>query len=246
MRHLLVFGLLVLLFCNCKKANERTCWKSAGEQSSKVIPVAAFEKLELYEHIKYTLIQDSLDFIEIKAGKNLIDLIDVSSTNSILKIENLNRCNFLGYQKRKVTVEIHVRNLKEIYFKGTDSLVNKGVLSFDNLNVEIEDGAGSINFILNANSVNFLVPHGWGDFTLKGFTKTFGVDIDGSGYFDTRELQVQDSISVISISPILSKINAENCKLKVELNGEGDLWYYGIPTILLKNEYSKGRVFSKN
>jgi hypothetical protein len=187
-----------------------------------------------------------LSFVEIKAGKNLIDLIDVSSANSILKIENLNRCNFLGYQKRKVAVEIHVRNLKEIYFKGTDSLVNKGILSLENLNVEIEDGAGSIDFNLNAESLNFLIPHGWGDFILKGFTKTFRVDIDGSGYFDTRELQVQDSISILSISPILSKINAENCKLKVELNGEGDLWYYGIPTALLKNEYSKGRVINKN
>jgi hypothetical protein len=246
MKKLLGFGLLVLLFSNCKKANERTCWKSPGEQTTKIIPVATFEKLELYEHIKYTLIQDSLDFVEIEAGKNLIDLIDVSSTNSILKIENLNRCNFLGYQKRKVAIEIHVRNLKEIYFKGTDSLVTEGILNLDNLNVEIEDGAGSINFNLNAKSVNFLIPHGWGDFTLKGFTKTFRVDIDGSGYFDTRELQVQDSISILSISPILSKINAQNCKLKVELNGEGDLWYYGIPTILLKNEYSKGRVINKN
>ncbi len=246
MKKLLVFGLIVLLFSNCKKANERTCWKSAGEQTNKIIPVASFEKLALYEHIKYTLVQDSLEFVEIKAGKNLIDLIDVSSANSILKIENLNRCNFLGYQKRKVAVEIHVRNLKEIYFKGTDSLVNKGILNLNNLNVKIEDGAGSINFNLNAKSVNFLIPHGWGDFILKGFTKTFRVDIDGSGYFDTRELQVQDSISILSISPILSKINAENCKLKVELNGEGDLWYYGIPTALLKNEYSKGRVINKN
>jgi hypothetical protein len=245
MRQMLVFGLLVLLFSNCKKANERTCWKSAGEQTTKIIPVSAFEKLELYEHIKYTLIQDSLDFIEIKAGKNLIDLIEISSENSILKIENLNKCNFLGYQKRKVAVEIHVRNLKEIYFKGTDSLVNKGILNLSNLNVEIEDGAGSIDFNINAESLNFIVPHGWGDFKLKGLTKFFRVDIDGSGYFDTRELQVQDSISILSISPILSKINAENCKLKVELNGEGDLWYYGIPTALLKNEYSKGRVINK-
>ena len=246
MRQMLVFGLLVLFFSNCKKANERTCWKSAGEETTKIIPVAAFEKLELYEHIKYTLIQDSLDFIEIKAGKNLIDLIEISSENSILKIENLNKCNFLGYQKRKVAVEIHLRNLNEIYFKGTDSLVNKGILNLSNLNVEIEDGAGSIDFNINAESLNFIVPHGWGDFKLKGLTKFFRVDIDGSGYFDTRELQVLDSISVISISPILSKINAENCKLKVELNGEGDLWYYGIPTILLKNEYSKGRVINKN
>jgi hypothetical protein len=246
MKKFLVFGLIVLLFSNCKKANERTCWKSSGEQTTKIIPVTSFEKLELYEHIKYTLIQDSLNFVEIKAGKNLIDLIDISSENSILKIENLNKCNFLGYQKRKVAVEIHLKELKEIYFRGTDSLVNKGILNLNNLNVEIEDGAGSINFNLNSKSLNFLIPHGWGDFTLKGIANFLRVDIDGSGFFDTRNLQVQDSISILSISPILSKINAENCKLKVELNGDGDLWYYGIPTILQKNEYSKGRVVSKN
>jgi hypothetical protein len=246
MRQLLVLGLVVLVLSSCKKANERTCWKSAGAQTTKIIPVAAFEKLELYEHIKYTLIQDSLDFIEIKAGKNIIDLIDISSINSILRIENLNRCNFLGYQKRKVAVEIHLRNLKEIYFKGTDSLVNIGILNLNNLNVEIEDGAGSIDFHLNANRLNFYIPHGWGDFKVKGFTKFFKVNIDGSGYFDTQKLQVQDSISVFSISPILSKINADNCKMKVELNGEGDLWYYGNPTILLKNEYNSGRVIKKD
>ena len=246
MRQLLFLGLVALVLSSCKKANERTCWKSAGAQTTKIIPVAAFEKLELYEHIKYTLIQDSLDFIEIKAGKNIIDLIDISSINSILRIENLNRCNFLGYQKRKVAVEIHIRNLKEIYFKGTDSLINKGILNLDNLNVEIEDGAGSIDFHLNANRLNFYIPHGWGDFKVKGFTKFFKVNIDGSGYFDTQKLQVQDSISVFSISPILSKINADNCKMKVELNGEGDLWYYGNPTILLKNEYNSGRVIKKD
>ena len=158
MKKLLVFGLIVLLFSNCKKANERTCWKSAGEQTNKIIPVASFEKLALYEHIKYTLVQDSLEFVEIKAGKNLIDLIDVSSANSILKIENLNRCNFLGYQKRKVAVEIHVRNLKEIYFKGTDSLVNKGILNLNNLNVKIEDGAGSINFNFSPTKSRIKIP----------------------------------------------------------------------------------------
>ena len=63
MKKLLVLGLLVFVFSSCKKANERTCWKAAGAQTTKIIPVAAFEKLELYEHIKYTLIQDSLDFI---------------------------------------------------------------------------------------------------------------------------------------------------------------------------------------
>ena len=34
--------------------------------------------------------------------------------------------------------------------------------------------------------------------------------------------------------------------MKVELNGEGDLWYYGNPTILLKNEYNSGRVIKKD
>jgi hypothetical protein len=246
MRDFLALFFLISVLFACKKPNERACWKSAGEQTAKVIPVANFSKLELYEHIKYTLIQDSMDFIEIKAGRNLIDLIDVASLNSVLKIENKNKCNFLGYKKRKVEVEIHFKSLTAIYFKGTDSLIGKGKLNFDKLTVEIEDGAGSLSFDLNANGLNFLNPHGWGDFTLKGATKSLRVDVDGSGYFDTRGLEVQDSIAVISLSPISSKVNAASCKLKVELNGEGDLWYYGIPSILLKNEYSKGRVIDKN
>jgi len=246
MRNLVFFFLLLLVLIACKKSNERTCWKSAGETTTKLIWVQPFEKLELYEHVKYTLIQDSVEFVKIEAGKNLIDLVEVISLSSNLKIQNLNKCNFLGYQKRKVSVEIHFKQLNDIYFKGTDSLVSRGILNFDKLNIKIEDGAGSVFFELNANGLNMLNPHGWGDFTFKGFTKTLRIDVDGSGYFDTRNLQVQDSISVLSISPILSKINAEGCKLKAELNGKGDLWYYGNPSILLKNEYNQGRIIQKN
>ena len=36
------------------------------------------------------------------------------------------------------------------------------------------------------------------------------------------------------------------CKLKAEINGIGDIWYYGNPTSIIKQEYGKGLLVDKN
>ena len=65
--------LLVLFFqaSSCKKAENRSCWKKAGDQITKIIPLPAFHKMELHQRLKIELIQDTANFLEIVAGEKM-------------------------------------------------------------------------------------------------------------------------------------------------------------------------------
>ena len=53
-------------------------------------------------------------------------------------------------------------------------------------------------------------------------------------------------MDLISQAGTISKINAQGTVLKVELSGTGDLWYYGIPSEIIKKEYNSGKLIDKN
>jgi hypothetical protein len=57
---------------------------------------------------------------------------------------------------------------------------------------------------------------------------------------------VNESIDLISQAGTLSKVNAQGNVLKVELSGTGDLWYYGVPSQIIKKEYNSGKLIDKN
>jgi hypothetical protein len=70
--------------------------------------------------------------------------------------------------------------------------------------------------------------------------------MSGNGYFDSRNFIVQDSISVISNSSTISKLNTDSCILKAQLKSIGDVWYYGYPLQIWKEEFGAGKLVDMN
>lgn len=236
---------LMLLVFSCKKASERKCWKGSGSKASKTIQLMAFDKLTLREHLKYVLIQDSTFEIEIDGYSNLNDLISCEIVDGMLTIHNLNKCNFLRYKKSDITVKIHCANLSEIVFMGSDSLTNEGVFQLDFMKVSLNEGGGSMKLKVQGNGMNVENPHGWGDITLEGNLNNLRLDMDGDGYFDTRNLQVNSELAIMTKTSSLCKVNGEGSTMKVEINNTGDIWYYGTPTVLFTRLYGTGKLIQK-
>ena len=181
----------------------------------------------------------------IKGGENLIGFINVLSEDGLVSISNNNKCNFLR-KYEVVEVEIHFTSLINILFEGTEKLSCADTINVNYLTVTLRDGGGSMDLLLNASNIRTDLTNGWGDLVLRGKTNTANYQVLGNGFVEARNLQVRDSINLISNSSIIQKINASNCKLKVEINGIGDIWYYGLPTSISKNEYGKGKLIDKN
>ena len=96
----------MIVISSCKKAEDRSCWKSAGKSSDTIIYVNNFSKLSLNENMSFELIQDSINSIHISGGKNLISQIQVQqNSDGSIDINNLNKCNFLRYKNDQINGE---------------------------------------------------------------------------------------------------------------------------------------------
>lgn len=242
MKKLSLFILFLPFIFSCKKATERTCWKGTGTTSDTTIFVQDFSKLTLNENITYELIQDSLNKIEIIGGKNLLPFIKVEKlSNGMLSISNTNKCNFLRYKSQNVKVKIHFRALSYITYRGTEDLISADTLTFTDFQFFMVDGGGSIHLKLNvSNSLLGYVSHGAGDFHLEGNAHKATLNVMTLGSCDTRKLTVSNALSIVSNANAPCFINADNTNLKVEITGQGNVYFQGDPTSLLFNRVGAG------
>lgn len=242
----IVFVFAALLAVGCSKPEDRDCLKSVGDDATLEIIPPSFDKILLREHLEYVLVQDSVEKIILHGGKNLLNFINIEMVDGALEISNVNKCNFLRTYKRKVQVEIHFINLLNIHFEGTESLTNKGTLEFDWLTFLIRDGAGPVKLNFNAQSVNATISHGWGDFTFTGTVNYANLNVRSNGYCDTYGMTVLDSLTVISNTQGSVKVNADQTKLKAQIDADGNIYYRGTPNSIKLNQHGNGELIDDN
>lgn len=247
MKTLVYYLLVCTLLFSCKKPENRSCFKSIGTIVSKEIYLNEFDKLILNEHLTYTIIQDSANKVVLTGGKNLLNHVELNlNENQLLEIKNKNKCNFLRNYKKKINVEIHLKSLVNIEFIGTDSLKNLGELHVDYFTLVVKDGAGSVKLNVNAKYVNAIVTGGFGDFTLTGKSDAAKLIVNGNGYCNTKDLQIKDSLIVISNSAAPIWINASNTLFKCQIKNNGDIFYKGSPSKIEFINLGKGNLIQKN
>ncbi len=229
MRNSLLLLLVSLFVFSCKKPEDRTCFKFLGSETTKEIQLASFDRLDLREHVKYVLIQDSLDKVVLKGGKNLLNLIEVKSESGLLTIENKNRCGFLRNAKKVVVAEIHFTKLVNIRFIGTEPLTNEGTIFTDYFTFYSRDGAGDVTLNLKAIEINAEANHGWCNFTLTGEAQKARICAKSNSYCDVTGLTVTDSLYVASETVGDIKINANNLVIYGYLTQSGNILYKGTP-----------------
>lgn len=241
------FG-IAILFGSCKKQSDRSCFKNTGSIIKKNIPLSAFSEIDLGPYIHYELVQDTVNFLEICAGENLINFILTEINAEKLSIQNNNKCRFFRYKKQKVLVKIHFSDLDYIYYHGSEPLISLDTLDFSqkDIIINLDDCSGSVNFKLKAKNILLNSPGGFSDITLAGSCAFFRVDIDGNSAFFAKNLYVKDSVHLLYNSFLYSELGSNNCKLKAELSGVGDVGYFGIPALILTNYYNSGRLIDKN
>ena len=241
------FG-IAILFGSCKKPSDRSCFKTTGSIINKIIPLGNFNKIDLGPYIQYELIQDTINFIEINAGENLINFISSDIEGEKLTLKNNNKCRFLRYKKEKVTAKIHFTTLNSIFYHGSETLISKDTLVFSEttLTLDANETSGSIYLKLKAKTIHLNNSNGTPDFELSGSCDFFTIDISANGTFSAKNLFVKDSIYLHYSSSLYSELQSSNCKLKAELSGIGDVGYFGIPSSILTNYYNSGRLIDKN
>jgi hypothetical protein len=238
--------ILILVF-SCKKPDERACLKKSGDNTKRIINLGDFSRVYLKEHLNYVMIQDTANYLVVDGGENLVGFINCTIDGDELIVSNENKCKFLRYKTGKITVEIHFVSLTSLVYQGTELLTNRNNWNFNQMSIVLKDAGGTMDLTnFNGNALNLVNSHGWGDIKLSGSANFFRAEMSGNGYFDSRNFIVQDSISVISNSSTISKLNTDSCILKAQLKSIGDVWYYGYPLQIWKEEFGAGKLVDMN
>ncbi len=243
---LILFFAISLFLLACKKSEDRTCAKTAGEDAELELLLDPFNSLELNPNVRYILVQDTVEKVIVRGGGNLINLISATVDDQKLSIKNGNKCNFLRSYKHEVEVEIHLINIINVLFKGTKELSCKNQLNLPYLTFVVDEGAGTCNLNLKCTSLYLGSRLGWGNFNVSGKTNYLRIVMYGNGFGDLYNFQIIDSATVISESSERLKINLDDALIRAETSSNGDIWYIGTPSFLEYNRYGEGELIDKN
>ena len=230
MRLIITISIATMGLFSCKKTEDRTCFKSIGVDAVLDVPVADFSELFLKQSLQYTLVADTVPFIRLKGGKNLLNLISAEVNGGILSIENKNRCNFLRSYDRLVEVEIHYVQLNRIDYKGSHDVVALDTIVGEYFNLRLAHASGNARMLVNTDYINGFVKDGSGDYYFAGKTRFAHIQAYHNGFADIRNLDVSEGLEITTRSSRKVLCHADGIPLKVTLSGIGDVLYTGNPT----------------
>ena len=243
-RFIALFSILLLL--GCDKPEDRSCLKSIGDQSTKEISLDEFNKLHLGPHLRYVLVQDTINKVVLSGGANLLNFVTTEITDNMLTVENVNDCNFLRSYDEIIVAEIHLKNIINIHFEGTHELTCQNTINTSYMTITIRDGAGEVNFDLNAVELRTVVAHGWGNFKLSGNVGYLNLDIRSNGFGRSYDLSVTDSVDVISKTAENVHVNVDGCQFRAQTLSSGDIYFKGIPASTEFYQYGSGELIDNN
>lgn len=223
-----LFFVLFFSFFSCKKAEDRICFKTIGEASQVAHPIQS-TSFELHDALRYVFFQDSINQIVVKGGKNLIKHIELTHLMDTIVIKSKNKCNFLRKLSTEITVEIHLTTLKNLSIYSSDSVINRGVLTGNNLHLIMFDGASTVRLHLNMDTIQTYVRDGFSNIFYSGNAKFCNANISNATSLDILGLTVSQSIYINSITSRNIFVNAEQTSLTGEINSNGNVYYRGTP-----------------
>lgn len=239
-RTFVCFFLTFFFFTHCSKSSDRRCFKSTGKEDVKIVSVKGFTRLKLHKFIHFVLVQDSTDYVVVKAGENLINFIDITSNDGMLEITNKNTCDFLRSWKRDVKVFIHAKKITNIYFDGTETLTCSDTIKSDYFTFHQQESAGSVNLLLRSKIIQSSFNNSAGNLIISGTTDYFKVEMNGITSLNTCDLNVSDSIRFIQNSVREFSLNADLVALYGDINSSGNVNYKGMPSLIGVNILGKG------
>lgn len=152
MKKIVIVFCFILLFTNCEDIGY--CIKSSGKMTVKEFKGLEFSKIIVNKRIGLVITQGDDYKVEVQAGENLIDDIEVTVVDNKLVLEDNTTCNWVR-NYGETTVFVTAPFLIAIFCKTERDISSNGVLSYPYLhlvsmnNYDGYSGTGTGDYILN-------------------------------------------------------------------------------------------------
>jgi hypothetical protein len=239
-----VFISTILLLVSCKKATQRTCLKSYGEDSQLEIPIDSVSNFMLYKNLNYHIYQDTLRKIIIRGGANVIQMVDVRNISGELSIQNKNKCNFLRDYDKHIQVEIHYPFYHRIYSETEDSLVFKDTIYSSYLYVDQALGGGNVILHMEGGTLVLIARNGVGSYEVSGHVNHADLRIQNGASGNARQLK-SPHFELDHNSTGKLFVNLDSAQAIVAIKGTGDVFYSGDPDTIIVNQTGVGEIIKE-
>jgi hypothetical protein len=238
------FIVILVFYCSiaaCKKANRFDCIKRTGEIQTDSRPLNNFDIIDVQNNVDILLIQDSVCYTVIEAGKNLISNIETSVVGNKLMVKNNNRCNYTRSYKHAIKIYIHFKKLNELIYEGTGPITSLNTIKNEVFTFNSWDGTDTVKLKLDVPLVYTNIHTGVADLHITGESEQLYAYAKGSGSFKMQEFKCKN-VYINNSSTSDQYFWAEK-KLEALLQYVGNTYYKGMPSEIIKTKTNKGELF---
>jgi hypothetical protein len=198
MKKISLLLVVVMLLLACEKPSD--CVESSGALVTKEVAVQPFKKIKVYRGIEVVITQGAEYKVEIVAGENFINNVQVIQNGDRLIFKDESSCNWVrAYGMTKILVT--TPTLEEVYSKTDRNISSNGVLTFPYISFismdkdgDGESGAGTGDFIIAVNNDYLnIANNNVSRFYLSGQTNTAEFNFYfGDGRIEAENLTAQN------------------------------------------------------
>lgn len=229
---------LIIVSCN---DNEKDCFVSAGETTSEFRGEHTINFIEVYDDINLILTYDTVNSgIIVETGKNLLENIETKIEKNRLTLRNNSTCNWVRSFEVEFNVYVNIKNLDTLIYRGSGNISCTDTLFCDSLQLDIWEGAGTVNLNINSGKSWLYNHQGTVDLIFTGKSGITFISSKGYGPINCSGLE-SNIVYLYTISPNHCYINSRAI-IDVTIDNIGNVYYTGNPYAIFTNYNSTGKL----
>ncbi len=230
----------LFVFYGCRKSEGFDCFKRTGKISTQKRDLPDFNILEVHNNMQVFLIQDTLNYILLEGGENLLPAIETRVENKTLFLKNKNTCNFTRSYKKKIKVFVHLTALHELLYKASGPVSSLNTLQSSVFTFNSWDGTDTVKLQLQADTVFANIHTGVADLMLTGSCRQLYTYTQNSGVLRLQNFNCKRAFAR-NISTGNQYLWVEN-ELDAHIQYSGSIYYKGNPAQVSQIREGSGKL----
>lgn len=244
--------LAVLLFVFVAGIQAQTVTPSKKYVTKEIKDASNFSSITVLgsPDVEYRQSSGSKTEVSVYGSDNLVDLLEVTTVNGVLKVNIKQGVKILSGERRLKVIasspslkQVEIKGSADVYLKGTIKGTDLQLNIYGSGDIEAENlqytsissfvkGSGDVDLKkVKATTVNAEVS-GSGDIDMKGEAQKATYTVKGSGDISAEKLIVRNVVATVAGSGDIACYAAK--RLDAKVSGSGDIEYKGNPSIVNK------------
>lgn len=220
---------ILIIFCSCNKLN---LFEKEGKYDEKRYELETITQIKNLNTFHIEIVQDDEEYLLLKGGENILKKAIISFSGQEIILDHQYQNWTRNYDL--ITAEIHIKNLQTITIDSPAKINNSGIITGNNLYINITADAELVEMNLNLNYASMKFhSHGSvsGGYEFAGICPLANYTLNGITNIKSSGLQSK-TISLAQNGIGEAHVWAEE-KLNITIYNIGDIYYKENPEITI-------------